>query len=129
MPATVLSKFPDIKCVLTHILECKSGTVQSECSGVLRHLVDEVVDTEDTALLRSILCEERTTYNTMEVTSTVPLRVKRKEILSALTEAERDFYRKIVAKNEDEVVETSLATRGQAAVRRSVFFLRQTFIF
>lgn len=70
-------------------------------------------------MARSLLGEACTTYATMQVASTVPLKINRCNLLVIVDQREKTFYKAFVEKTV-EIAEIAPLTRGPAAVDRFV---------
>lgn len=81
------------------------------------------VDKPHCDLVKNIFDNERQLYHNFEVSTTLPLRLKKCDMLSTLSAKEKCFYQSVISKSMDEVVEIALATRRQASVKRFVAIL------
>lgn len=118
-PKTIHAQFPDLRCAFADIVACEGS---HESANPTRASTDAVEESLDPGLevVKSLLGEARETYATMEVASTVPLKINRCNLLAVLEEREKAFYETFVKKSVDEIAEIALLTRGQAAVDRFV---------
>lgn len=118
------AQFREVNCAFADMLkEEEKCQIEKECSAALSALIGRVVDKEDTDLIRRCLSGERQLHTVLEVTSVCPLKFKRTDMLYSVSEKEQGFYKKLVDKNFEEIIEIALLTRGQAAQTRFVSFL------
>lgn len=121
-PTVVHSQFPDVNCAFRHVINFEESCAIEAPDAVVA-VAAKQTDESHCDLVKKIFDNERQLHHSFEVSSTLPLRLKKSDMLSTLSAKEKCFYECAISKSMDEVVEIALATRRQASVTRFVAIL------
>lgn len=121
-PTVVHSQFPDVNCAFRHVINFEESCAIEAPDAVVA-VAAKQVDESHSDLVKNIFNNVRQLHHNFEVSTTLPLRLTKCDMLSTLSAKEKCFYQSVVSKSMDEVVEIALATRRQASVTRFVVIL------
>ncbi|XP_049519214.1 uncharacterized protein LOC125943750 isoform X2 [Dermacentor silvarum] len=116
-PTVVHSQFPDVNCALRHVINFEESCAIEAPDAVVA-VAAKQVDESHSDLVKNIFNNVRQLHHNFEVSTTLPLRLTKCDMLSTLSGKKKCFYQSVVSKSMDEVVEIALATRRQASVTR-----------
>lgn len=117
-PKAVRAQFPDVRCMFADMTACEGSHGNADPTSASTDAVDESLNL-GVEVVRSLLGEACTTYATMQVASTVPLKINRCNLLVIVDQREKTFYKAFVEKTV-EIAEIAPLTRGPAAVDQFV---------
>ncbi|XP_037566563.1 uncharacterized protein LOC119446248 [Dermacentor silvarum] len=121
-PTVVHSQFPDVNCAFRHVINFEESCAIEAPDAVVA-VAAKQVDESHSDLVKNIFNNVRQLHHNFGVSTTLPLRLTKCDMLSTLSAKEKCFYQSVVSKSMDEVVEIALATRRQASVTRFVVIL------
>ncbi|KAH9378896.1 hypothetical protein HPB48_010815 [Haemaphysalis longicornis] len=118
VPENGTCTIPGVRCAFADMIACEgSNDENADPTRALTDAVDESLNL-GVEVVRSLLGEVRETYSTMQVASTVPLKINRCNLLAMVEQREKTFYKTFVEKSVEELAEMALLTRDQPAADR-----------